>query len=61
VPKNLAYGNASYPGDALTTDANGNALNGTVGPMGVPSPTTLPWHPRVPGFAPNVRNSIYWN
>ena len=35
VPTNSAYLHATYPGDTLTTDANGNPLNGTVGPMGV--------------------------
>jgi hypothetical protein len=34
VPTNNAYLHATYPGDAATTDANGNPLNGTVGPMG---------------------------
>ncbi len=38
VPTNAAYHNATYPGDAATTDANGNPLNGTVGPMGFSIP-----------------------
>jgi hypothetical protein len=40
VPTNVAYKNATYPGDTMTTDANGNALNGTIGPMGFPSVAT---------------------
>jgi hypothetical protein len=38
APTNVAYANATYPGDTLTTDANGNPLNGTVGPMAYVSP-----------------------
>ena len=33
APTNVAYANATYPGDQLNTDANGNPLNGTVSPM----------------------------
>ncbi len=40
VPMNVALKNATYPGDAMTTDANGNPLNGTIGPMGYPSSAT---------------------
>lgn len=40
VPQNASYANTTYSGDALTTDANGNPLNGTVGPMGYP-PTSI--------------------
>ena len=42
VPTNAAYANATYPGDTMTLDANGNALNGTVGPMGYPI-SFQPW------------------
>jgi hypothetical protein len=43
APTNPALVNATYPGDTMTLDANGNALNGTIGPMaatigGIPYP-----------------------
>ncbi len=41
VPTNVAYKNATYPGDTMTTDANGNPMNGTVGPMGFPATGAL--------------------
>jgi hypothetical protein len=34
IPTNPALLNATYPDDPLTTDANGNPLNGNIGPMG---------------------------
>jgi len=34
APTNPAFLNTTYGGDALTTDANGNPLGGTIGPMG---------------------------
>jgi hypothetical protein len=37
APTNVAYANATYSGDPLSTDANGNPLTGTVGPMGAVS------------------------
>jgi len=37
VPTNAAFLNTTYSGDSLTTDAAGNPLNGTVGPLGYPS------------------------
>jgi len=37
VPTNSALKGATYSGDAATLDANGNPLNGTIGPMGYPS------------------------
>jgi hypothetical protein len=33
APTNPTYQNATYPGDAMKTDANGNPLQGTLGPM----------------------------
>ncbi len=40
VPTNAAFAHTSYSGDTWTTDAAGNAANGTVGPMGYPSAAT---------------------
>ena len=37
-PTNAALANATYPGDATTTDAAGNALAGTIGAMAYQSP-----------------------
>jgi len=42
VPTNAAYANATYPGDTDTTDANGNPLGGTVGPMAWAKVLTAP-------------------
>ncbi len=36
VPTNAALLGATYPGDPATTGANGLALNGTIGPLGIP-------------------------
>lgn len=40
VPTNITLKGATYAGDSLTTDANGNPMNGTIGPMGYPSAAT---------------------
>lgn len=37
VPLNTALWGATYPGDTLTLDANGNPLRGTIGPMAYPT------------------------
>lgn len=44
VPQNSAYRNATYPGDAATTDAAGNTLNGTLGAMGMAASGVTPWN-----------------
>lgn len=38
-PTNVVFAGATYPGDAATTDAAGNALSGTVGAMAYLAPT----------------------
>ncbi len=43
IPKNAAFANATYSGDATTTDALGNPQNGTVGPLGYSPPGPWPF------------------
>ena len=55
APTNPAYANATYPGDTLMTDANGNPLGGTVGPMAwTPAQTSAAIQSAAPIQAPTA-------